>query len=334
MNSKCEIWINYIKVFACILVALGHFFQSMVADEILPETALHQWFDTTIYYFHVPLFFICSGYLYQKNSRVDNIVAWKNNVIKKAITLGIPYFVFSFATWFLKTVFSGSVNSQIGGFGDTLFLHPTSPYWFLYILFLIFAVTPTVKAFTGMVVLSGIAIAGKVFQICGGVHILQIYALSNLLSNLIWFVIGMVTAFGTLQKYFSKILGAVLGAAFLTTSLWSYKIENAWLSLAMGLLACTSIFMMLVGCKEVRFLNWFAKYTMPIFLMHTLFAAPCRILLMKLGITNVAVHVCLGIAISFMGPIAAMIILEKIKLDFLVYPGKLIRKNRVLPQVR
>lgn len=95
----------------------------------------------------------------------------------------------------------------------------------------------------------------------------------------------------------------------------------------MGLIACTAVFMMIAECKEIKALSWFAKYTMPIFLMHTLFAAPCRILLMKLGITNVAVHVCAGIAISFAGPIAAMIILEKIKLDFLVYPGKLIKKG-------
>ncbi len=326
--KKREVWVDYIKVFACILVALGHFFQSMAAADILPETELYQWFNTTIYYFHVPLFFICSGYLYQKYSHVDCIETWKNNVIKKAIALGIPYFVFSFATWLLKTVFSNSVNGQIGGLGDTLFLHPTSPYWFLYILFFIFLVTPTVKTLTGMTILLGIAIAGKVLQIIGGgYNVLQIYAISNLLANLIWFVLGIAIAFGTLQKYFSRILGAVIGVVFLAVSLWSYRINNAWLSFAMGLLACAAVFMMIAECKEIKALSWFAKYTMPIFLMHTLFAAPCRIILIKLGITNVAVHVCVGIAISFAGPIVAMEILEKIKLDFLVYPGKLIKKG-------
>lgn len=166
--KKHEFWIDYIKVFACILVVLGHFFQSIVKASIVPDNILYQWFNTTIYYFHVSLFFICSGYLYQKYSHVDSINAWKNNVIKKAIALGLPYFVFSFATWLLKTVFSGSVNGQIGGLGDTLFLHPTSPYWFLYILFFIFLVTPTVKTLTGMTILLGIAIAGKVLQIIGG----------------------------------------------------------------------------------------------------------------------------------------------------------------------
>lgn len=85
--------------------------------------------------------------------------------------------------------------------------------------------------------------------------------------------------------------------------------------------------MMVYGCKEVTCLNWFAKYTMPVFLMHTMFAAPCRVLLMKLGITNAAVHIGIGIAVSFIGPIAAMTILERIKFDFLIYPGKLMKKG-------
>lgn len=85
VKSNREVWIDYIKVFACILVVLGHFFQSMVKASILPDNGLYQWFDTTIYYFQVPLFFICSGYLYQKYSCVDSIGAWKNNVIKKQL---------------------------------------------------------------------------------------------------------------------------------------------------------------------------------------------------------------------------------------------------------
>ena len=53
-----EKWADDVKVIACILVVLGHFFQSMTKANILPENDLYEWFETTIYYFHVPLFFI------------------------------------------------------------------------------------------------------------------------------------------------------------------------------------------------------------------------------------------------------------------------------------
>lgn len=93
----------------------------MVKASILPENDLYKWFNTTIYYFHVPLFFVCSGYLYQKCSKVNNMKSWRKNAVKKALALGIPYVTFTTATWMLKKMFSSSVNDLIGNLGDTLF---------------------------------------------------------------------------------------------------------------------------------------------------------------------------------------------------------------------
>ncbi len=163
-----EKWVDDIKVIACILVVLGHFFQSMTKANILPENDLYGWFNTTIYYFHVSLFFICSGYLYQKYSRVNSVGNWVKNVLKKALALGVPYATFTTATWILKKVFSNSVNDQIGGLGDTMFLHPTAPYWYLYALFFIFLVTPTFSGVKVAAVGMILALAAKVLILTGG----------------------------------------------------------------------------------------------------------------------------------------------------------------------
>lgn len=168
MKQNREIWVDNVKVIACILVVLGHFFQSMTQAGVLPENDLYQWFNQTIYYFHVPLFFICSGYLYQKYSLVDDGKSWLKNAWKKLIALGIPYFVFSFATWVLKTLFSSSVNSQIGGLTDTLFVHPASPYWYLYALFFLFVITPTFTSKTMGVIGLTSALMLKLLGIIGG----------------------------------------------------------------------------------------------------------------------------------------------------------------------
>ena len=165
-----EKWVDDVKVIACILVVLGHFFQSMTKANILPANDLYKWFNTTIYYFHVPLFFMCSGYLYQKYSKVNDFRSWKKNVAKKAWALGVPYVTFSTATWVLKTVFSSSVNDQIGGLGDTLLLHPTSPYWYLYALFFIFLITPTFSTVKMAVVGLAIAALAKTYILTGGVR--------------------------------------------------------------------------------------------------------------------------------------------------------------------
>lgn len=87
-HSTREILVDTVKICACVLVAVGHFFQSMTGSGILSSNGLLAWFDRTIYYFHVPLFFICSGYLYQKISCVRTVSAWKKSCIKEIINTG------------------------------------------------------------------------------------------------------------------------------------------------------------------------------------------------------------------------------------------------------
>lgn len=204
MVKDREKWIDYIKVFACILVATGHFFMSMVETQILSDTSMYQWFIRTIYYFHVPLFFMCSGYLYQKKSKVDSFLIWKNNVLTKAIALGIPYFVFSVVTWMLKAAFAGSVNTQNEGLITTLFLEPASPYWYLYTLFFIFLITPT---FSGRKqAIAGLLIAIVLKYICADPNFkIHLYAINKTLDNLVWFVSGMcLSVFGVPERCRTK----------------------------------------------------------------------------------------------------------------------------------
>ena len=325
-----EKWVDDVKVIACILVVLGHFFQSMTKANILSENDLYEWFNTTIYYFHVPLFFICSGYLYQKYSKVNDFKNWKKNVAKKALALGVPYVTFSTATWVLKTIFSDSVNDQIGGLGDTLLLHPTSPYWYLYALFFIFLITPTFSTVKMAVVGLTIAALAKTFILTGGGT--GIYAVSIVLANEIWFVLGMSVCAFNVELRGKKLQGTVIGLLFLGLSVAVYMvdIQNSAVSFVLGLLACAAVILLIADFEEKsgKAMGFLARYTMPVFLMHTLFAAPLRSVLLKIGISNTAIHVVLGLGISFAGPIAAAWIMKKTKwLEFFLYPNKLMKNH-------
>ena len=323
-----EKWVDDVKVIACILVVLGHFFQSMTKANILPENNLYGWFNTTIYYFHVPLFFICSGYLYQKYSKVNSVDSWCKNVAKKALALGVPYATFTTATWVLKKIFSSSVNDQIGGLDDTLFFHPTAPYWYLYTLFFIFLVTPTFSSAKAAAVGIIISLAAKLLILTGTGY--EIYAVSTFLSNEIWVVLGMSICAFNVQLKDRKVQGTICGLLFIILSnlVYTAEIGSVAISFAMGLLACAAVIMMVAGFEEKfgRGMKLLAKYTMPIFLMHTLFAAPLRSVLMKVSIENAVIHVVLGLGISFSGPIMAAWIMKKTKwLEFFLYPNKIIK---------
>ncbi len=329
-NKTHEEWVDNVKLLACILVVLGHFYQSMVKSGIVADTAFYQWFNVTIYYFHVPLFFICSGYLFQKYSKVTSFDTWKRNVLKKLIALGIPYFVFSTITWFLKKAGTSSVNVQLGSLPDTLFVEPMPPYWYLYILFVIFLIVFTIVDNKGVIILSSFAVIAQVILFVGG-HT-DIYFIDNTMRYYFWFIVGMLIAYGVIQIK-GKIIGFALLAAFVLLSVLAiiYGIYTYIWQFIMGLIACYAVITILYGSNyKFRVIEFLAQYTMPIFLMHTIFAAPVRIILVKLGIMNPVVHIVIGLIVSFICPIFAMMILEKLKpLDFIIYPGRYIKfKNK------
>jgi hypothetical protein len=95
----------------------------------------------------------------------------------------------------------------------------------------------------------------------------------------------------------------------------------------MGVMGCASVLMVI--CRIFRnnvqnaAMGFMAKYTMPVFLMHTIFSAGLRCALLKIGVTNAGVHVIFGLLIGFIGPVIAAKLMSKFKwLDFLLYPNK------------
>lgn len=126
--------------------------------------------------------------------------------------------------------------------------------------------------------------------------------------------------------------GTVIGLLFLGLSIAVYmaNVQNLAVSFVLGLMACIAVTLLVVAHedKSGKAMGFLAKYTMPIFLMHTLFAAPMRSVLLKMGVTNAAVHVVLGLGIGFLGPIVAAWITKKTRwLEFFLYPNKFIAKR-------
>lgn len=332
MNTirKKETWIDDIKIFACVLVVLGHFFQSMIKSGIYLENDVIDWFLKTIYYFHVPVFFICSGYLYQATVHFICLKDWGRNIVKKLLSLGIPYLLFSTATWILKTIFSGSVNDEVASLYDVLFLHPISPYWYLYTLLFLFVFIPVIKKRNYYFL--GIALAVKLLNIILGDS--DFYLISAICQNAIWFVMGMyMSCFQITEKVKTRVWqvrgewGIIL---FSILSLLFYFFDGGKLgAFLLGMLACISLFLTYISIKpkkESFFIMLLKDSTWPIFLMHTLFAAPIRSILMKLGISNWIIHTILGLGISIVGPMLVVLIMRQWTwMEIFFYPEKKFR---------
>ncbi|MBO7209091.1 MAG: hypothetical protein J6V58_05065, partial [Clostridia bacterium] len=83
---------------------------------------------------------------------------------------------------------------------------------------------------------------------------------------------------------------------------------------------------MLQSRKSVaRFLDFVNKYSFQIYLLHTIFTAGIRIILLRMNIGQWWIHVILGTACGLVFSVLAAVIAKKVKfLDFFFFPSKVL----------
>lgn len=341
MTKDRELWIDYTKMFACILVVIGHLLQGLDKANIQWNENLYSYIDTFLYIFHMPLFMCLSGYLYKKYTKINSWKEYFSFLKKKLINLGIPYLVFYLVYVFINMIFASNVNSQ-KGIEDILNIltNPMPPFWFLYALFFIFLVTP---------LLEKVSKNNKkiVFVIAIFLHIIniylktEIYAIDIVAEYLVYFYLGAILVNRLKERSKTKNVIIYTITFILLALLYCFMIkeqiiDNRILQILkillaiLGTLVSIQIFKNLTDViAKQKILNEISKNTFAIYLMHTIFSAGIRIVLLKLEITNFYLHFVLGLLIGILGPIVVAKILEKIKYgNVILYPLKTLKEVR------
>lgn len=127
-----EEWIDVIKGFLIFLVVIGHCILTISADSILLKAIV-----IFIYSFHMPLFFIMSGYLFNKKYNFNVFL------LKKFKSLILPYIMFIIVDSLVEILFGVySVKSFVenisAGYKDIVLMTTKSQYsslWFLPAMF-------------------------------------------------------------------------------------------------------------------------------------------------------------------------------------------------------
>ncbi len=258
--------------------------------------------------FHVPLFFVCSGFLYQLKKTDYTFKSHGKSVAWKLLELGVPYFVFSLATLLIKMLFASEVNNQATPILKTLFIAPTGSFWFLYALFFLFCFIPRMKTKRGVIVTFCVSFVVRIvfMAIPWGIALPDV--IRETANNAIWFSFGMLLTAIDIKRYLAaKIMGGVSLIAAIALSIIFYRVpySNKWISFLVSasyVYGFILLFMMIEEKCSRRVVDVTTQYFMPVYLMHTIFAAGVRILLDKLGIGHLAVHAVAGLTVSFVLP--------------------------------
>jgi hypothetical protein len=219
--------------------------------------------------------------------------------------------------------FVGQVNTQSSALDVlNIWKTPVAQYWYLYALFFLFLIwtvlSGILKNWQIMAVLLLIGYVAPQFGI--GLASFDIVFYSALA-----FGVGTFIDFGKLTKvpvWFKCVIilvHLVVGIVFVLLG----KIEDAFIKEIMILLGIYSSIMFISLIQELKpisqFLLFVNKYSFQIYLLHTIFTAGIRIVLIRLSITQWLLHVVVGTICGLVFSVFAAIIAKKIKVFNIVF---------------
>ncbi len=298
-------WIDIARGIGIILVVYAHAARGLVRSEALPATGWLIDFDTVIYAFHMPLFFVLAGLNIERSVARGR----KNFIVNKLQTVAWPYFLWSLLHGGLKMVSSGYTNNAITA-SDLLAipLVPIEQFWFLYVLFLCQL---------------GIALI---------LPHRRLLVVLTMIGVLAWCSIINQSIFFRALHYLPYVVAGIFAPPFLAWVAERARVQwaiaaGAWLAFSalilpvgppahqplviyalalLGSLGTIAIAMRLNGTGlPMQWLNHLGRLSMPIFLMHTIFSAGMRVGLKVAGLNDPVVALALVTAAGLFLPLIA-----------------------------
>ena len=292
MTKPREKWLDGLKGFAILLVILGHVLSGYWDAWSFPE-AWRSFYHvrTWIYSFHMPLFFLISGFAftlaYYKKDKLQ-----VRGFLRQMFNLFWIYVLFALLQWGVKQLVPELVNEIYTT--ETLknmFVEPLGNFWYIYVLFVLYAMAAILHLprLPGMWALffGGCAIVVADIHL-NWTHLTQY----RIVYHLFFFFLGSLLCQNREKLRSQKLLG--ISAMFLVTAAFYYFFGYArsWYGNWKVMIAAATCYVFVYQfyrfprLAECRLFQICGKYCLELYLLHTFFTAGLRSLLPLVGITT------------------------------------------------
>ena len=338
--------IDFMKGVGIILVVLGHALDGIragLSDAGSLSGLIFDW----IYSFHMPLFFSVSGFIlaYRQSSGTGQKGERRDYILGHLLNYGILYLVYSVLYCVSKIAFSGFVALTVT-WEDVLLLpvKAVGPYWYLYVLFILYAVFaplysdafPAVPVFILLIPLC--AAGEKIGRLP--------FELARVMKYSLYFSFGIFSCrirsgIAEGEKRSTRICTALI--ASLIISSFSYMILltvllSGWKRTIPDIIAALSYVVLINsisalvaahGSLSCRFLTAFfsflGRHSLAIFLLHVFFLTA---VIRSFSFLPQAAIILLSSAAGIVFPLAIEFAAKKMGIDGLLFsPGRLLIKR-------
>ena len=269
-----DVLIDRLKGYACFLVVLGHVIMGIrLAGIDVP--CFFPMAETFIWSFHVSLFLFLSGQVYTLTGGWGGKETRLNFIKHKAITLGVPYIIFS-VVYILINSFVGGANNQ-SSYADIFMIWktPTAQYWFLYALFFLFVIWALLGKFKTWQITVFIVGLAYIVPLLGGTFGFFEVVMYSALP----FGVGTCVKISSVNKGHPAVKTAII---LLHVAVCAVLIKLGVMGvfgvkeavMFFGIYASILLISMLSGFGIVsRILDFINKYSFQTYLLHTIFTA-------------------------------------------------------------
>lgn len=305
---KREYWIDELKGIAILFVVFEHTIARTIYGLNLESSFLNN-LDFFIKTFHMPLFFLASGYIYAMHEREKlKNTPYRSFIKKNFFDLFLPYLIFALPVWFGKYIFSDWVTRTVEVKDLFLmFINPIVFLWFIYILFFIKAIVAGLDKLTKYKTeIIFLIVIISAFSRC--FITTDIKLVDRVLYYPICYVSGMM--FYKYRSYFTKI-PALIALSILSVVAWILIFTYPENRPCLIFVNVSSIFMITSFFYFVRsksdkknVISYLGQISIYIYILHPIILNALRMLLIKANVENVAVW----FVILFFGGVACSVI--------------------------
>lgn len=325
-NTKSrELYIDYAKGIAILCVILGHIIGGL--EDAGLHNKLFYNLNVMIYCFHMPLMFICSGYL----EGYSDIRAKYNSFGKycwhNIKALYVPYLIFAYAFWAVKFfIFEGNNKVTLSGLFTNIYSGYMS-FWFLLALLLIKVIHGLfeyfkIKVYINILFWTIIFMTNIIFlRYGGGIEVLY---------WLYWGIFYSIGFYMNKNRFLDKKYIVLIGSfIFLAIGL---MIPGGFETIHKKFFIGTAVSVMILFLSykmklRNKIIIYAGRNSMVFYLFHLFLTPGLRVLLMHCQVKTYMMY----IVVEFLGSIVACIILielfTKVKflgwIQYLFYPCRM-----------
>jgi fucose 4-O-acetylase-like acetyltransferase len=300
------------------LVVVGHSFPAQSLNNFF-----YRFINDFIYLFHMPLFFVISGFFAGKIFTISGIREYGSFVKTKFLRLMVPYFAVTMIAIPFKFMLNDFAlrTMHLSHLLRNLFIYPwENPilfFWFLYTLFGIFVLAPLIKKLPSIIILMIFFITYLLPN-----NLIKVCCIDDIMHYSIFFFGGFFfnAFYSKYQQFRHKgyiAVGCLLALIVLNLFLQSLESSSAlsyllkYIAPLFGIVGCVSLSYLLQGGRIGNFFDYIGKFSFDIFLFSWFFQSGIRVLFFQVGGGNLHLTMLLMLVAGYM-PIPFTISLSKI----------------------